>query len=149
MLVPVICQNIWRIIKNSHIWRGNMLVRSHFKDEITHVCRKRLEVQEFVAHSPSIFTQITTWNQIDSLSAWCVLRSWKYNYSLILFFSFATVVSLKSKASALSDRNFPTRQSFLTSEKWNEHFFKMYIQLWVELNGSPLWNFQFINLFIK
>ena len=65
-------------------------------------------------------TQITTWNLIDSLSAWRVLRSWKYNYSLILFFSFATVVSLKIKASA--DGNFTTRQSFLTFEKWNEHF---------------------------
>ena len=81
-----------------------MLIRSHFKDEITHVCRKCLEVQEFVAYSPTIFTQITTWNLIDSLSAWCVLWSWKYNYSLILFFSFATVISLKSKAGALSDR---------------------------------------------
>ena len=58
-------------------------------------------------------------------------------------FLFLLVVSLKIKASA--DRSFTTRQSFLTFEKWNEHFFKMYIQLWVELNGSPLWNLQFIN----
>ena len=45
--VPVICKNIWRIIKKiAFILCENMLVRSHLKDEIIHVYGKPLKVQE-------------------------------------------------------------------------------------------------------
>lgn len=62
---------------------------SHFKEEITHVCGKPLEVQSFAAHSPPMFMQITAWNLRDSLIAWRVLWSWNniilsYNLSVSL-----------------------------------------------------------------
>lgn len=42
-----------------------MLVCLHFMDEVTHVCGKSLEVQEFEANSPPIVIEITTYNLIE------------------------------------------------------------------------------------
>lgn len=42
-----------------------MLVCLHFMDEVTHVCGKPLEVQEFEANSPPIVIEITTYNLIE------------------------------------------------------------------------------------
>lgn len=42
-----------------------MLVCLHFMDDVTHVCGKSLEVQEFEANSPRIVIEITTYNLIE------------------------------------------------------------------------------------